>query len=317
MRIFDKLFRGKKREEKFGDGKEKSTLEESKRKEEKMDINSLMKKLETTDRSQAEKIIPILAQMGEVAVGPLINALYKNVVTRLHPQMDFRDIYFAEALARIGQPSVKQLIEVLPLTTYAHYALGLIGGEETFQALLKELKTGDWMRVEAAAKALGEIGDVRALNVLKFNTTSAEVSWACNKAISKIERKQIGETEWLKVDTSDPYAQVKRVWDFSEEICNEPHLLEKAIIWHKQFVKAMPDLHFASDKERGHTWVMLGSLAIFFRTKKVEKATAEALNECEEAKYCFKQCLRYLSNQDISLISNNEVQKYLKSISNV
>ena len=285
------------------------------------DIESLIKKLETADTSEVDKIISVLIQIGESAVGPLINALSKDLSMFISKGYSgpttIYDLYFAEALAGIGQPSVKPLIDSLPESTRAYLALGKIGGEEAFQALFKELKSGNWMRVEAAAKALGEIGDARALDALKViytNTTSAEISWAAEKAISTIERKQIGESEWLKVDRHDPYAQVNRVWDFREEIVysRDSTLLKTAIEWHSELVKAMPGLSFVSDRDRGFTWVRLGFLIIYFRNRTFQDITADAISDCEEAKYCFQQCLTYFSDQDISDVASNAVQEYLE-----
>lgn len=284
------------------------------------DIGSLIEKLDTRDDEEAEEAVQKLSQIGKAAIAPLINVLTDDIPMWLIAKSR-QEMNAVKALAKIGEPAVELLKEVLPYKSNAHRALGLIGGEEAFQALINELYRD--MRgkgAEAAAEALGDLGDARALNDLKFvqiNTTSAEVSRAANYAIAKIERKQIGETEWLKVDKNDPYSQVKRIWEFIEEICDDPLLLETAIAWHTEFVKAMPELPFASEKERGHTWLMLGSLIIYFRNPTIREITAEAITNCKEAEYCFEQCLKYLPKQDISNISSLAVQEYLKRLSKV
>lgn len=278
------------------------------------DAKSLVNKLKTVDDSEAEKTIQLLGQIGEPAIAPLIDFLLNDIETYLIPNYH-RESFAVKALGKIGKSAVKPLIAELPYKSSAHRALGIIGGEEAFCALLVELKTGNWRRAEAAAAALGDHGDDRVLNDLKFaqtNTTSAEVSRAVNYAIAKIERKQIGENEWLKVDKNEPYRQVKRVWEFTEEICADPLLLKNAIAWHIEFVKAMLVLPFTSDKERGHTWLMLGVLMIYFRNPTRMEITAKAIKDCKEAEYCFNQCLKYLSKQEISGISFIYVQEYLK-----
>ncbi len=98
---------------------------------------------------------------------------------------------------------------------------------------------------------------------------------------------------WV-VDRRDPYGQVRRVWDrFAgtrfREIQEDASLREEAIAWHREFVVAMPTLEFQSDETRGDVWGMLGTLIYYFKNPN-DTFFSE---ECEEAAYCFEQCLKY------------------------
>lgn len=243
------------------------------------------------------------AEGGRIA--ELITTLEPDIQTGMDSDITGRSSKAAVELSKFGESAVEPLIQALPRSSYAHFALGLIGGERALQALCRELQTGNWRRVEAAAKALGRIGDPRALELLKpfTATTSAEVHQAVTTAIASIERAQIGEERWLQVDRSNPYDQVKRVWSQFREIRDDPSLREGAIQWHRDFVAAMPELSFGSDEQRGDTWAMLGTLIFYF----LNPEETMIYGQCPEAAYCYEQCLKYTPDRI-------DVQHYLKAV---
>ncbi|MBA7551764.1 hypothetical protein ES705_44312 [subsurface metagenome] len=102
---------------------------------------------------------------------------------------------------------------------------------------IRELRSGNWRRVEAAAKALGEMGDPMALQPLnevlysQMGRTIAEVYNATSRAIAVIERKQRG-FDWLKVDKEHPWDQVQIVSHHLNELVRDEEERKAAIAWH-------------------------------------------------------------------------------------
>lgn len=224
-------------------------------------------------------------------VSALIAMLEEDISAGMSSDSTHRSSKAAIELSKLGEIVVEPLIKVLPRSSDAHYALGLIGGEKALQALCGELQTDNWQRVTAAAKALGQIGDPRTLEPLRplKATNVADVAWAVDTAIALIERKQIGEDRWLLVDRDDPFGQVYRVRTLLDEIKDDPPLRESAIKWCRDFITAMPDFQFDSDKERGHVWAMLGTLIFHLLNPQERDFTVQ----CPETAYCYVQCLKY------------------------
>jgi len=187
---------------------------------------------------------------------------------------------------------VEPLIEALPRSSWAHYALGLIGGDKAFQALSKELQTGSRLRVHAAAAALGTMGDPRALEPLKRikprTEHDPEVYRVIENVISRIERAQIGEERWLQVDREKPFAQVGRVFEMLREMEFDAALRERAIQWHREFVAVMPQLEFKSEGEKGQAWELLGTIIFYLLNPGKQSFNVK----CPEAAYCYEQCLK-------------------------
>jgi hypothetical protein len=224
-------------------------------------------------------------------VAELVAALEPDILAGGDSDITGRSSKAAVELSGIGKPAVQPLIQALFRSSYAHFALGLIGGETAFQALCAELQTGNWRRIEAAAKALGRIGDPRALELLKPHvaTRSAEVYQAVSTAIASIERAQLGEERWLQVDRVNPHGQLRRVWSQFDQIRKDPSVREGAIQWYREFVAAMPELSFGSDDERGVAWGMLGTLIYYF----LHPQETSIFEKCPEAAYCYERCLEY------------------------
>jgi len=224
-------------------------------------------------------------------VRDLIAKLEPDILTG-QPDITAQSREPAVELSKIGEPAVDQLIQALPRSTWAHYALGLIGGEKAFQALSNELQTGNRLRVDAAAAALATMGDPRALEPLKSikprTEHDPEVYRVIENAISTIERATIGEERWLQVDREKPFEQVCRVFDMLKEMRSNAALGERAKQWHREFVAAMPQMKFKSESEKGQAWELLGTIIYYILNPGKQSLDVK----CPEAAYCYEQCLK-------------------------
>jgi len=258
----------------------------------------------------SKKIVPTVkntpaGKAEKKGIAELIAALEPDIQTGMDADITGRSSEAAIELSKFGEPAVEPLIQALSRSSYAHFALGLIGGERAFQSLCRELQTDNWRRVEAAAKAIGRIGDPRALELLKPHTATriAEVHRAVTTAIASIKRTQTSEEQRLQIDRNNPYDQIKRVWSQFDEIKYDKSLRDHAIQWHRDFVAALPELNLGSDEERGHTWAMLGTLIFYFLNP--QKATITG--KCPEAGHCYEQCLKYTPDRD-------DIRGYLEKV---
>jgi len=248
--------------------------------------------------------------IGTVAISDkvreLIAALEPTIEHDGNADIHGRSDEAALSLAKIGEPAVQALIQALPRSSYAHLALGLIGGERAFQALCQELDTGNWRRVCAAAKALGRMGDPRALDLLKAqsHTSVAEVHQAVNTAIARIERNQREGERWLEVDKANPRKQVEHVRSLFDDIRDDPAQSDDAIRWARELAQAMPGLAFDSDEEKGYTWGVLGTLIFYLLNP--DKRNIEG--ECPEAARAFEESLKYKADQP-------HIEAFLKQVS--
>jgi hypothetical protein len=93
------------------------------------------------------------------------------------------------------------LIDALPRSSSAHTALSVIGSDEAFKALVQELSTSHPRRLEAAAKALEQIGDPQALPHLKAvpATDDALAAWALSSAIGRLEAIGAGPIQFRRL----------------------------------------------------------------------------------------------------------------------
>ena len=231
-------------------------------------------------------------------IGELLSLLEPDISTGMDTDIGFRSIEAARALSRIGVSAVPRLVSELRRSSYAHYALGMIGGEEAFEALLAELRADNWRRVAAGARALGRIGDSRALQFLKphAETASAEVYQAVTTAMAAIERRQIGERDWLHVDAKDPHGQVQRVFRQLRQIGEDQLTRDHAVQWHRAFVRRMSEFHFESDEQEGETWEMLGTLIYYLLNPSHTSFHAK----CPEAAHCYEQALKVAPDRSLA-----------------
>lgn len=220
----------------------------------------------------------------------LIDSLEPDIEEGARSEFGDKSAKAAEELSEIGEPAVGPLIAALPRTTWAHWTLGSIGGEAAFQALCAELRTGDLVRIDAAARALGRIHDPRALEFLRpyASTTSTEIYQAVTEAMTAIEKAPTVELDWLKLDKEDPLGQAKRVWAQLDRIREDDVLRERAIQWHREFIAAMPEFKFKSDQEKGDVWGMLGTLIYYF----LNPDRSDIYGGCPEAEHCYEECLK-------------------------
>ena len=228
-------------------------------------------------------------------VGALVAALGRDLepgAPRADPRAAARAV---AALARIGEPAVQALVRALRHTVHAHEALGRIGGEEAFKALCGELNTDDPDRVIAAAGALSQIADPRAIAALKRHRWSRghEVRAAVAHATAAIEAtlREMLEGRWFQVDREHPGDQVQRVSARFQQIAHDPELTDRALRWHHDFCAAMPQMRFASDAERAETWRRLGGLIfqLLNPDKELVFVDGRPTIECPEAAFCFAQ----------------------------
>ena len=100
-----------------------------------------------------------------------------------------------DLLVKFGAPSVQPLIAQLGKSWHAYLALGRTGTEEAVQALMRELPSCNWRRVELACTALGLVEHPGALktlaplDALRKSTRSGEVYTAAGEAINAIKTR--------------------------------------------------------------------------------------------------------------------------------
>src|SRR3989304_8201155 len=92
-------------------------------------------------RKKVEPVIHI--QTDQDRIEDLIAKLTPDIKEDGDSELGYDSFEAAKELAHIGQSAIKPLIQMLSISSRAHYALGLIGGETVFQALCRELETGN------------------------------------------------------------------------------------------------------------------------------------------------------------------------------
>lgn len=221
----------------------------------------------------------------------LIADLYEDIETGLNPFSSSEcSLDAATKLAAIGESAVDALAAALPRTSYAHVTLGMIGGEAAFKALCSELDTGNWRRIAAAARALAEIGDIRALDFLRPHAESNvwELANAIATAMAQIERTSAG-AEHFKVDRDNPYDQVLGMWNDLTSIQHDDALRSEAIKWYHRFIEALPQLRFSSNEQKGDAFAMLGTVIYYL----LHPDHSDFYDRCPEAAFCYEQCLKF------------------------
>lgn len=250
-----------------------------------------------------KKAVPAV-EPGQHSIADLIAKLTPDIREDMDSELGSSSYEAAEELAGMGQPAVEPLMRLLPISSWAHYALGQIGGETAFQALIRELETGNWRRIEAAARALGKMGDERALEPLRRHTgtRSFEIHRAVTEAIAEIEQAHIGIEQLFKIERDNPVGQVERFWSLQEDFRRDPAKRERFMQWHAEFVAAMPGLKFDSDATRGRIWGMLGVMIYYM----INPNASYFHTKCPEAAYCFEQCLKYTPDRVTDIGSHLE-----------
>ena len=255
--------------------------------------------------SGRKKAAPVI-QTDRDKIEKLIARLTPDIKEDMDSELGSDSFKAAEELAHMGHSAIEPLIQMLPISSRAHYALRLIGGETVFQALSHELETGNWRRIEAAARALGKMGDKRALEPLRLHTgtSSFEIHRAVTEAIAAIEQAHIGTDNLFKVDHDNPVEQVERFWSLQNNFRRDSAKRDQFIQWHTKFVADMPDMKFDSDKTRGRIWGMLGIMIYYM----INPSDSSIYKKCAEAAYCYEQCLKYTPER------MTDIGRYLKMV---
>jgi len=248
--------------------------------------------------SGRKKVAPVV-QTDQGKIEKLISKLTPDIKEDMDSELGNDSFKAAEELAQMGQSAIEPLIKMLPISSRAHYALRLIGGETVFQVLCRELETRNWRRIEAAARALGKIGDKRALEPLRLHTgtSSFEIHRAVTEAIASIEQANIGIDDFFMVDYANPVKQVERFWSLQKDFSHDPVKRDQFIKWHVKFVADMPNMKFDSDKTRGNVWGMLGTMIYYM----INPGDTSIYKKCSEAAYCYEQCLKYTPERMIDI----------------
>ncbi len=137
--------------------------------------------------------------MGECVIPALIEGLRETALEE--PDQSKGADYVADLLVEFGPDCVPPLIAKLGKSRHAYFALGQTGEEDAINALVRELASVNWHRVELACMALGLVEHPRILDVLDQiiklrNTTRwGEVHYAAGVAIASIQRRFHKEPE--------------------------------------------------------------------------------------------------------------------------
>lgn len=136
-----------------------------------------------------DEIINLLGQIGESAVGPLIEKLQKATYLETAFQ-------FSLALAKVGVPAVPQLLEVLQTgdehaRTGAMKALGTIKDPSTLESIVLALQDKSSHVRAGGAWALGEFGDDSHLEILEncLKDKNRDVREQAQSALSKLKSR--------------------------------------------------------------------------------------------------------------------------------
>ncbi|HRR33465.1 MAG TPA: HEAT repeat domain-containing protein [Kiritimatiellia bacterium] len=158
------------------------------RQEAQASLSDLVKRVREGDATAARAILAFGANAVPAVVEGLENSFDE-------PKENRAADYLADVLVKIGAASVKPLISKLGKSRRAYYALGRIGTEEALDALIRELTSVNWRRVEAACIGLGLTENPNAAYVLahlentRKTTRVGEVFTAAGSTITALQRR--------------------------------------------------------------------------------------------------------------------------------
>ncbi len=199
----------------------------------------------------------------------------------------------AKKAAEYGEEAVSFLKDALKVSTDAHYALGEIGGDKAFEVLTDELKSYNKKRVNAAATALANMGDMRAIEHIK--NSSLDPMRAGDLIGFIKEKNDVSLDE--DIDTGRPLEQLKEKWTEFMNLKNRLSMSggyrykeqqKQALSWLSRYKEQMETLNFNTTDEKLHAWRMLGILIYYLNNPD----DTSFYNECDDAADCFE---RYLS----------------------
>jgi len=198
----------------------------------------------------------------------------------------------AKEAAKYGEKAIEYIKPALSVSTDAHYALGLIGGDKAFNVLVEELEAYDPKRVNSAATALANMGDMRAIQYIKNSSLD---SMRVGDLISFIKKKNDVSLN-DDIDANNPLGQLKEKWtEFNGLKVNlslgSAHRYrgqqKEALEFLNRYKDQMETLNFSSTNDKLHAWRMLGILLYYLNNPDDNGF----YSKCEEAEYCFRKYL--------------------------
>jgi hypothetical protein len=146
---------------------------------------------------ETEEAVTLCREIGDPAIEALVKMMGRDIESRLDSENSHRSDNVAFVLGKVGKMSIPALSSALHISSYAHWALGMVARltededvkSEATQILFAEVISTDWMRVEAAVKGLGISKDKSALPVIQAarnSTSSYEIMTACDDAIERL-----------------------------------------------------------------------------------------------------------------------------------
>ncbi|HRT28768.1 MAG TPA: hypothetical protein P5527_03150 [Kiritimatiellia bacterium] len=151
-------------------------------------LSDLVRRVREGDTALAKAILAFGSQAVPIVIEGLENSFAE-------PKENRAADVLTDILVKIGAASVKPLISRLGKSRRAYYALGRIGTEEALQALIRELTSVNWQRVEAACVGLGLTENPNAAYVIthlentRKTTQVGEVFTAAGSAIIALQRR--------------------------------------------------------------------------------------------------------------------------------
>jgi transcription elongation factor Elf1 len=162
-------------------------------------------------RGGDEQAVKAMIQFGEAAIPALVEGFRENALDE--PDTNRGADYVASLLVKFRGASVRPLIAKLGKSRHAYLALGRIGTEEAIHALVTELSSCNWRRVEVACLALGLVDSSNALKALDpiakalKSTRSGEVYKAAGAAITAIRNRFPQDVEQTNLSLKEKVAQ--------------------------------------------------------------------------------------------------------------
>ena len=152
-------------------------------------VPDLIQRLRNGDMQAGRALI----MFGESILPTLVDGFEENSLEE--PDTNRGADHIVNLLAKCGGASVPPLIAKLGKCRHAYYGLGKIGNDEAIQALVRELSSVNWRRVEIACKALSMVATPNVLKVVgqietvRRTTRVGEVYTAAGNALVEIQKR--------------------------------------------------------------------------------------------------------------------------------
>ena len=152
-------------------------------------VPDLIQRLRNGDMQAGRALI----MFGQNILPTLVDGFEENSLEE--PDTNRGADHIVNLLAKCGGASVPPLIAKLGKCRHAYYGLGKIGNDEAIQALVRELSSVNWRRVEIACKALSMVATPNVLKVVgqietvRRTTRVGEVYTAAGNALVEIQKR--------------------------------------------------------------------------------------------------------------------------------